>query len=832
MKGLHLLLFFFTIFLFNRAHAQLGNALLLDGDGDYMTVEDHNALDINAGESFSITCWVKSTTNKNYYRIISKRGGTSGSASGYELITNISSGEYGINLRSVYGTNAGPPFGTTNITDGVWHHLAMVVNPDKQQSQIYVDGNLEGTNTSSAIGTEGFQNNVNIYIGTSVNKHTYWDGWIDEIRLWSDALSQDEILADMTDSITGTEKDLIASWDFQDVSNATVPDLAGMHPGKLHGNPQIINPSASEMHLIGIEKYQPSYPTGIGQSDERLYSVNFKTIGAQDPLVLNQLNFTIDQAADKDAVSRYKVYYNGSRERLDLSTAELLGEIPINGNSLSLSISKELKEGNNIFWLCADISEQAQEGAQIGAWLSNYTMDGEERPVSTPSEPHLRTILLIHKALFSGGDYASAHYRIPAIEAVGQHVIVVADARRDDNGDLPGNIDLFCRYSNDGGKTWSDAIVVADFGENGASDPALVYDRRTGDILCLFASHNGLFYSTPSDKIRFQVARSKDMGKTWSSPKEFSDEIYQSGWYAAWAASGSAFQMANGRIIAAIGVRENSSYDLSNFMIYSDDSGYTWHTAPGRASTNGNESKIVELDDGRLLMSIRSRGSRKVAYSEDNGNTWTKPVHVPELIEPGVNGDLIRYTSVRNGYRKSRLLFSIASDPSVRRNLTVFVSYDEGKTWNTKRVICPGPAGYSALTVLDDGTIGLFYENGEYENYQLYYARFSLDWLTDGKDSWLPAVDVSDAQLKIPDFKASPNPSRSRVKISFNLEHTRFLTLEILDTAGNKVKELLPPDTYTGKQEIIWHTTGVAKGTYFITITSGNKRFTRKIILM
>jgi len=47
-------------------------------------------------------------------------------------------------------------------------------------------------------------------------------------------------------------------------------------------------------------------------------------------------------------------------------------------------------------------------------------------------------------------------------------------------------------------------------------------------------------------------------------------------------------------------------------------------------------------------------------------------------------------------------------------------------------VIDPGSAQYSCLVVLPDGDIGVLYEDAGKS--MLTYTRFSLDWLTNGKD--------------------------------------------------------------------------------------------------
>jgi len=330
--------------------------------------------------------------------------------------------------------------------------------------------------------------------------------------------------------------------------------------------------------------------------------------------------------------------------------------------------------------------------------------------------------------VFTAGNFGSSAWRIPALAVAGDTLIALADARRNGNGDLPNNIDIIARTSTDGGVSWSEPVVVADFGESGASDPAIVYHQNSGQVVCLFASHKGLFQSTPSDRIRIQMSRSNNGGRFWSVPRDISAQIYQEGWHAAWVASGTIHMTPTGRLMAAIGVRETAAATISNFMIYSDDQGTHWQTAPGRACIGGDEAKMMTLRDGKVLMLIRSRGQRKAVYSNDQGLTWTAPQDVPALVEPAVNGDLIRhcYPSIKGRNSEGPLLFSIASHPSERRNMTVFVSYDEGLSWNQERIVFSGASAYSALAVLSDGSIGILYENGEKNQYDLVFERFFL----------------------------------------------------------------------------------------------------------
>jgi sialidase-1 len=60
----------------------------------------------------------------------------------------------------------------------------------------------------------------------------------------------------------------------------------------------------------------------------------------------------------------------------------------------------------------------------------------------------------------------------------------------------------------------------------------------------------------------------------------------------------------------------------------------------------------------------------------------------------------------------------------------VKVSSDDGKTWSAGRIIRPGPAAYSGVAFLKDGTIGVLYETGKVHPYEkIAFARFNLEWL-------------------------------------------------------------------------------------------------------
>ena len=121
------------------------------------------------------------------------------------------------------------------------------------------------------------------------------------------------------------------------------------------------------------------------------------------------------------------------------------------------------------------------------------------------------------------------------------------------------------------------------------------------------------------------------------------------------------------------------------------------------------------------MRSYRGQNRREIARSSDGGLTWSKAEPDPALIEPVCQASLIR--------ARGWLLFS--NPASVKRErMTVRLSKDDGKTWPFEKVLHSGPAAYSSLAALRDGTIGLLYERGDTGAYErITFARFPLGWV-------------------------------------------------------------------------------------------------------
>jgi sialidase-1 len=353
-------------------------------------------------------------------------------------------------------------------------------------------------------------------------------------------------------------------------------------------------------------------------------------------------------------------------------------------------------------------------------------------------------------ALEQSGDAGVHTYRIPALAVANDGTLIAAfDARNDSPNDLPGNIDVMVRRSRDLGRSWTPARRVVDFDSGrGGGDPSLLVDRVTGRVFLFYEyapTGTGIFRSNAdrdsasTGTVHPHVIWSDDSGATWNGPRDLIAAIKPAGATGMFATSGHGIQLsarspAPGRLLQPYAWLD-AERRMHAANAYSDDHGATWRLGAS-IGTGLDENKAVELDDGRVMQNIRAyektRSHRWVAISRDGGITFDPAVEEPQLPDPRNNADVIRVApDAPAGSREARmLLFSNTADETRRVNLTVRLSCDSGRSWPVSKVVHAGPAMYSVMTRLPDGTIGMLYENGAAQG--LTFVRFDLAWLGGG----------------------------------------------------------------------------------------------------
>ncbi len=159
-----------------------GAALDFDGTNDFVSVPHNAALNLT---TLTVECWIKTSVSKFPAGIVSKYV----SGEGWRIYQNNT------NITASVNTSGGSctvnSFGQS-ISDGAWHHIAFSIDPSG--GKIYIDGVLRGTGiwtAAPAALTNTAPMNIGFYTG--VIGTDYFQGVVDEVRVWSVARTCDQI---------------------------------------------------------------------------------------------------------------------------------------------------------------------------------------------------------------------------------------------------------------------------------------------------------------------------------------------------------------------------------------------------------------------------------------------------------------------------------------------------------------------------------------------------------------------------------------------------------------------------------------------------------------
>jgi hypothetical protein len=130
------------------------------------------------GDALIEHSWVKwgenATTNKYYIR------------------AHLDGGDCWLRIE----TAGGQHYGSTNVCDGQWHHLAVVFPPGSTMVKdhlLYVDGVLEAVTGGNDVGTDTDASAQQVVIGGRLANHVNAEGLIDDVAIFSTALNESDI---------------------------------------------------------------------------------------------------------------------------------------------------------------------------------------------------------------------------------------------------------------------------------------------------------------------------------------------------------------------------------------------------------------------------------------------------------------------------------------------------------------------------------------------------------------------------------------------------------------------------------------------------------------
>lgn len=353
--------------------------------------------------------------------------------------------------------------------------------------------------------------------------------------------------------------------------------------------------------------------------------------------------------------------------------------------------------------------------------------------------------------VFVSGAEGYKSFRIPAIvRAPNGDLLAFAEGRVAGSGDF-GDIDIVMKRSKDKGKTWSASQVVAGYDKLQAGNPAPVFDLSDpafpkGRLFLFFNTGNNHEGEVRKGKGLREVwyKTSTDAGVTWAEPVNITMQVHKpkmpdmnaaynfdEDWRSYANTPGHGMQMKEGSYKGRIYIAANHSAgdpkpkgaDYQAHGFYSDDHGKTFKLSETISFEGSNESTAAEISGGRVMFNARNQKgdvrARIVAVSSDGGVKWDTTYFDHNLPDPVCEGSIL---TIGKNKKKNILAFSNAADTKERDNLTLRISFDDGKTWTKRYVIDKSKNGekdytaYSDLVQTGKKTVGVLYEFNGYQS--------------------------------------------------------------------------------------------------------------------
>ncbi|MBS0262629.1 MAG: hypothetical protein JSS02_11815, partial [Planctomycetes bacterium] len=243
------------------------------------------------------------------------------------------------------------------------------------------------------------------------------------------------------------------------------------------------------------------------------------------------VEFSLAGTTDLNDIASLQLFGTGSQEAF--SPQQPMGPAVAAAPKLNLPVDQPLAEGPNVVWLSCRLRDSARlQHHLVATCTAVVTSLGTLTPLDDVACARQRIGVALRKA----NDDGVHTYRIPALTTSAKGTLLaVYDMRRRAGRDLQEDIDIGLSRSTDGGQTWEAPRVIMDMGQfgglpaeqNGCSDPGIIVDQQTGEILCFAVWMNGKpgkhQWGDDGSEAGFEigkaaqllVVRSRDDGLTW-----------------------------------------------------------------------------------------------------------------------------------------------------------------------------------------------------------------------------------------------------------------------------------------------------------------------------
>ena len=200
-------------------------ALDFDGSNDRVVIPSSESLTFTT--EMTLQAWIYPEKN-NYSRIMSNYVGGGNTSTGefvFDTYNQSAVNGRGLRFEAINGSVQG--ISVPNVlTLNSWNHVSVTFN--NGEIRLFVNGAYVGGTTVAITDLEIGGKDFILGEDRIVNVPEYYDGAMDDVRIWNRALPDQEILNSFDKALIGTEPGLKVHYDFEDgPDNASVSDRSG-----------------------------------------------------------------------------------------------------------------------------------------------------------------------------------------------------------------------------------------------------------------------------------------------------------------------------------------------------------------------------------------------------------------------------------------------------------------------------------------------------------------------------------------------------------------------------------------------------------------------------
>ncbi|MES2749650.1 MAG: LamG domain-containing protein [Patescibacteria group bacterium] len=175
----------------NVLAASTKSSLTFDGtERSYVAISDEAQTGLDITGDMTIALWVKQNNLAGHQILVSKWSDIDRTS----FLFYLEDGDVGIGLNA---QNGGYGYGIHRLPHGKnaqeWFHVAMVYTAANGTAELFVNGNSIGKSLENVMPTSIADTDTDFVIGGRDSRTNFYDGALDEVKIWSRSLQANEI---------------------------------------------------------------------------------------------------------------------------------------------------------------------------------------------------------------------------------------------------------------------------------------------------------------------------------------------------------------------------------------------------------------------------------------------------------------------------------------------------------------------------------------------------------------------------------------------------------------------------------------------------------------